>query len=95
MNNLTMYKNGFSKGLITGLILMAFAGRVTAQVSKVWVIGQEFVAKPDKWIGAKVGLFCISKPMYVWAATRISTGSGWISRMLFYKERRLNNNHYD
>lgn len=62
MNSLTMYKNGFSKGLITGLILMLFAGRGVAQVSKVWVIGQEFVAKPDKWIGAKVGLFCISKP---------------------------------
>ncbi|SEN57994.1 Beta-xylosidase [Mucilaginibacter gossypiicola] len=25
-------------------------------------IGKEFVAKPDKWIGAKVGLFCISAP---------------------------------
>jgi hypothetical protein len=25
-------------------------------------IGKEFVAKPDKWIGAKVGLFCVSKP---------------------------------
>lgn len=37
MNSLTMYKNGFSKGLITGLILIAFAGRGAAQVSKVWV----------------------------------------------------------
>ncbi|MDN5286529.1 MAG: glycoside hydrolase [Mucilaginibacter sp.] len=25
-------------------------------------IGNAFKAKPDKWIGAKVGLFCISKP---------------------------------
>ena len=24
-------------------------------------IGQPFFAKPDTWIGAKVGLFCISK----------------------------------
>jgi hypothetical protein len=25
-------------------------------------IGKPFVAKPDKWVGAKVGLFCSSKP---------------------------------
>lgn len=25
-------------------------------------IGTAFAAKPDKWIGAKIGLFCISKP---------------------------------
>lgn len=25
-------------------------------------IGIAFKAQPDKWIGAKVGLFCISKP---------------------------------
>jgi beta-xylosidase len=37
MKSLTMYKNSFIKGLITGLILVAFAGRGTAQVSKVWV----------------------------------------------------------
>jgi len=24
-------------------------------------IGKEFTAMPDKWIGSKVGLFCISK----------------------------------
>jgi beta-xylosidase len=37
MNSLIMYKNSFIKGLITVLILVAFASRGTAQVSKVWV----------------------------------------------------------
>ena len=25
-------------------------------------IGEKFIAKPDKWIGAKVGLFCTGAP---------------------------------